>query len=105
MRGGLLNQFCMVAPLKLRVGSYPKKTGLYGIRSITAARATHSDSPPPFHLAFPVRDIQEAREFYGRWAAVSSVEDAVLSLITPSSGLSQDVFMSKTCPPSNHDSL
>jgi extradiol dioxygenase family protein len=31
---------------------------------MTAAVTSHS-TPPPFHLAFPVRDLAEARRFYG----------------------------------------
>ncbi len=41
-------------------------------------------APPPFHLAFPVRDIAEARQFYGdvlgcpegRWVPGCSVNAA-----------------------------
>lgn len=32
---------------------------------MTTAHASNTPTPRPFHLAFPVRDLEEARAFYG----------------------------------------
>ena len=32
---------------------------------MTSATHSHTSTPRPFHLAFPVRDLEEARAFYG----------------------------------------